>query len=120
MTTILPVVTPDSSSKSCLNRGGIVSAVPILEERVLLRELNHRISNEFCSAISLVSLAAARSRNNEVKVALTGVGEPGARPSDASGRIIALHRRRHVRSSGTRRIGRRIRTRRLASRERHG
>jgi two-component sensor histidine kinase len=75
MTTILPVVTRDSSSKSCLNRGGIVSAVPILEERVLLQELNHRISNEFCAAISVVSLAAARSRNNEVKVALTGVGE---------------------------------------------
>jgi two-component sensor histidine kinase len=46
--------------------------VPILEERVLLQELNHRISNEFRSAISLVSLAAARSGNNEVKVALTG------------------------------------------------
>jgi uncharacterized membrane protein YkgB len=39
-TTILPVATRGSSSKSCLNGGGIASAVPILEERVLLQELN--------------------------------------------------------------------------------
>jgi two-component sensor histidine kinase len=45
------------------------------QERVLLRELNHRISNEFCAAISVVSLAAARSSNKEVKAALTDVAE---------------------------------------------
>jgi two-component sensor histidine kinase len=39
-------------------------------ERLLLREFAHRISNEFASAISVISLAAARSANDEVKAAL--------------------------------------------------
>jgi two-component sensor histidine kinase len=39
-------------------------------ERLLLREFAHRISNEFASAISVISVAAARSANDEVKVAL--------------------------------------------------
>jgi two-component sensor histidine kinase len=43
------------------------------EERLLMHELTHRISNEFASAISVVSLAAARSANQDVKIALTGV-----------------------------------------------
>jgi two-component sensor histidine kinase len=41
----------------------------------LISELTHRINNEFASAISLVSLAAVRSSNREVKVALTSVVE---------------------------------------------
>jgi two-component sensor histidine kinase len=45
------------------------------EERMLLRELNHRINNEFASIINMVSLAAARSGNEEVKAALNGVTE---------------------------------------------
>src|SRR5882762_7962904 len=45
------------------------------EERVLLPELNHRINNEFASAINVVSLAAARSGNEAVRAALTGVTE---------------------------------------------
>ena len=45
------------------------------EQATLLRELNHRIKNEFASAISAVSLAAARSDNAEVKLALTDVTE---------------------------------------------
>jgi two-component sensor histidine kinase len=49
------------------------SQVPLREERVLLHELNHRITNEFASAISVVSLAAAASGKDEVKLALTGV-----------------------------------------------
>jgi two-component sensor histidine kinase len=44
-------------------------------ERMLLRELNHRINNEFAAAIGAVSLAAARSNNDEVKAALSGVVE---------------------------------------------
>src|ERR1700694_1697537 len=40
------------------------------DERLLLREFSHRINNEFASAISVISLAAARSTNNEVKIAL--------------------------------------------------
>ena len=51
------------------------STLPIPHERVLLQELNHGISNEFFSAMSLVSLAAARSGSDEVKVALSGVTE---------------------------------------------
>jgi two-component sensor histidine kinase len=46
---------------------------PSLPEQILLRELNHRINNEFAAAISVVSLAATRSANNEVKTALTAV-----------------------------------------------
>jgi two-component sensor histidine kinase len=49
--------------------------LPLPRERVLLQELNHRISNEFCCAISVVSLTAARSGNKEVKAALTDVTE---------------------------------------------
>jgi two-component sensor histidine kinase len=45
------------------------------EERVLLYELNHRINNEFAAAIGIVSLAAARSGNENVKTALTAVTE---------------------------------------------
>jgi len=45
------------------------------QERMLLHELNHRISNEFCCAISVVSLAAVRASNKEVKAALTDVAE---------------------------------------------
>lgn len=45
------------------------------EERMLLRELNHRINNEFATAISVVSLAARRSNNDDVKAALSGVVE---------------------------------------------
>ena len=51
------------------------STLPIPQERVLLQELNHRISNEFFSAMSLVSLVAARSSSDEVKGALIGVTE---------------------------------------------
>ena len=42
-------------------------------EQILLRELNHRINNEFAAAISVVSLAAAASSNDEVKGALSRV-----------------------------------------------
>lgn len=42
---------------------------------MLLHELNHRTNNEFAAAISAVSLAAKRSKNDEVKAALSGVME---------------------------------------------
>src|SRR5258707_9823712 len=45
------------------------------QAQLLLHELNHRIGNEFCCAISVVSLAAARSSSKEVKAALTDVAE---------------------------------------------
>ncbi len=40
---------------------------------LLLREFSHRINNEFTSAISVLSIAAARSANEEVKAALGAV-----------------------------------------------
>jgi two-component sensor histidine kinase len=43
------------------------------EVRLLLREFSHRINNEFASAIGVISLAAARSANDEAKVALAAV-----------------------------------------------
>jgi two-component sensor histidine kinase len=42
-------------------------------EQILLQELNHRINNEFAAAISVVSLAAAASNNDEVKGVLSRV-----------------------------------------------
>ena len=48
---------------------------PALNEHTLLLELNHRIKNELASAINLVSVAAARSDNPEVKIALGNVVE---------------------------------------------
>jgi two-component sensor histidine kinase len=44
-------------------------------QAVLLHEQNHRINNEFSSAISAVSLAAAHSGNEAVKMALRAVNE---------------------------------------------
>ena len=44
-------------------------------ERLLLREISHRVNNEFASAIQVVSVAAARSGDRNVKAALTGVME---------------------------------------------
>ena len=43
------------------------------DEQMLLHELNHRVNNEFAAAISVVSVAATRSGNQEVKTALTAV-----------------------------------------------
>ena len=42
---------------------------------LLMRELSHRINNEFTSAIGVISLAAARSGSSEVKAALSDVGD---------------------------------------------
>jgi two-component sensor histidine kinase len=44
-------------------------------DRVLLRELNHRTNNELAAAISVVSLAAERSSNADVKTALAAITE---------------------------------------------
>lgn len=43
------------------------------DARLLLREFTHRINNEFASAISVIAVAAARSRNHEVRAALAAV-----------------------------------------------
>jgi len=44
-------------------------------ERLLLREITHRINNEFASAIQVVSFAAAKSGDRNVKAALADVME---------------------------------------------
>jgi two-component sensor histidine kinase len=44
-------------------------------EQLLLREITHRVNNEFASAIQVVSFAAARSADRNVKAALTDVME---------------------------------------------
>src|ERR1700685_61820 len=43
------------------------------EARLLLREYSHRINNEFASAIGVISIAAARSPNEQTKAVLTAV-----------------------------------------------
>jgi two-component sensor histidine kinase len=45
------------------------------DERLLIRELTHRINNEFTCAASMISLAAARATNQDVKATLTEVME---------------------------------------------
>jgi two-component sensor histidine kinase len=63
---------------------GVVSVVSVVskatsserrnsEEPLLVEELTHRMNNEFAAAIAVVSLAAARSANGEVKSALAEV-----------------------------------------------
>jgi two-component sensor histidine kinase len=42
-------------------------------ERLLLREISHRINNELASAISLVSVTASRCNSNETRTALVAV-----------------------------------------------
>jgi two-component sensor histidine kinase len=37
-----------------------------VDDQLLVREITHRINNEFASAISVVSLTAARSNSEEV------------------------------------------------------
>src|SRR5262245_33767906 len=45
------------------------------DQQLLLRELTHRVNNDFAAAIAIVSLTAARSANKEVRAALTAVEE---------------------------------------------
>jgi two-component sensor histidine kinase len=52
-----------------------LSQVGPSEDRLLLDELTHRVSNELASAIGIVTAAAARSSATEVKVALGRVRE---------------------------------------------
>jgi two-component sensor histidine kinase len=43
------------------------------EERLLIRELTHRINNEFTSVVNMMSLAEARTANTEAKTTLQAV-----------------------------------------------
>jgi two-component sensor histidine kinase len=51
------------------------SARAFSEEHLLLCEFTHRINNEFASAISAISVAAARSASAEVKAVLAAVAD---------------------------------------------
>jgi two-component sensor histidine kinase len=53
----------------------LVPHLLVSEEPLLLDELNHRINNEFTSAIAIVFRAATRSADDEVKRALSGVAQ---------------------------------------------
>jgi two-component sensor histidine kinase len=53
--------------------GNNVNGSPQSNEYLLVRELTHRINNEFASVIGLASLIAARSTNDQVKEALTNL-----------------------------------------------
>jgi two-component sensor histidine kinase len=46
---------------------------PLFDEHLLLRELMHRINNELAATIGFVNLSAARSGDDNVKIALAGV-----------------------------------------------
>ncbi|WP_024507934.1 sensor histidine kinase [Bradyrhizobium sp. ARR65] len=50
--------------------------LPFAEELLLLHEANHRIVNEFTFIMSVVSVIAKRSQNEEVKAALASVAKP--------------------------------------------
>jgi two-component sensor histidine kinase len=47
----------------------------LFEEHLLLREMTHRINNEFASAIGFVSVIASRSASYETRAALASVKE---------------------------------------------
>jgi two-component sensor histidine kinase len=51
------------------------SALSMSNARLLLRELTHRINNEFASIIQTLSFKVARSPDRDVKAALAGVME---------------------------------------------
>jgi two-component sensor histidine kinase len=53
--------------------GSDLSCSPNASEYLLVRELTHRINNEFASVIGYASLIAKRSTNDDVKGALTEV-----------------------------------------------
>jgi two-component sensor histidine kinase len=62
----------------CKEQGRSQVTIPahsILNERLLLREITHRVNNEFALAIQVVSSTAARSSDRKVKAALAGVTE---------------------------------------------
>jgi two-component sensor histidine kinase len=48
---------------------------PSSEERLLLSELTHRVTSEFASAISVISIAAARSNREDAKTILNGASD---------------------------------------------
>lgn len=62
------------------------------DERILLRELNHRMDNELAAAINVVCAAALRADNPDVKLALGRVVELLEKRADVH-RALAMPRR---------------------------
>jgi two-component sensor histidine kinase len=58
--------------QECILKAMTSTESPSLD-RLLVREITHRVNNEFASAIQVVSLIAARSSSQDVKAALAGV-----------------------------------------------
>jgi two-component sensor histidine kinase len=50
-------------------------STPSFEARLLLREFSHRVNNEFASVIGAISIAVARSTNDEAKLVLAAVAD---------------------------------------------
>ena len=63
----------------------LVLAPSALDALTVVRELNHRINNDFASAINIVSVGAMLAKDSEVKAALSKVAVGG---SAASGRRL--------------------------------
>ena len=68
----------------------LVLAPSALDALTVVRELNHRINNDFASAINIVSVGAMLAKDSEVKAALSKVAVGG---SAASGRRLTLYSR---------------------------
>jgi len=62
------------------------------DQRILLRELNHRMNNELSASISVVCAAALRAENPDVKLALSRVVELLEKRADVH-RALAMPRR---------------------------
>lgn len=71
----MPSILSETPHRGGAHRSIEVSACsePASGEYLLLRELMHRINNELAATIGFASLSAARSGNDDVKVALAGV-----------------------------------------------
>jgi two-component sensor histidine kinase len=65
----------DNNSQESVLSAMTSSAYSTAGERLLLREITHRVNNEFASAIQVVSFAAAKSCDRNVKAALVDVIE---------------------------------------------
>jgi two-component sensor histidine kinase len=53
----------------------LATDLPPADSRLFLAELSHRINNEYATAISMLSVAAARTASEEAKAALDGARE---------------------------------------------
>ena len=71
----MPSVLSETRRRNGMRRSIEIGACngPASGEYLLLRELMHRMNNELAATIGFASLSAARSDNDDVKVALAGV-----------------------------------------------